>query len=179
MKIKGIIAVKLVLIIAFGFYYTCSLTNYFVNSRIPTGSEWIKSSIKYVEHIVEASRATGVNPALVAAIISVESNFKPDARSCAGAKGLMQINDITARYLKVKNIYDPRTNIHAGVSYLSELSEMFDNRTELVLAAYNAGPGAVKRFRGVPPYKETRKYVEKVMKMFHMYKAHPELSRYI
>lgn len=168
MKTKLIIFVKLVLIASFGFYYGHSLEQNFL--QLP--------SIKYIEHIIEASRSTGVNPALIAAIVAVESNFNPKARSYAGAKGLMQINGVTARYLKIKNLYDPKTNIAAGVGYLSQLSEMFNGDVNLMLAAYNAGPGAVKKFGGIPPYKETRNYVKKVLELFHFYKAHPDLSQY-
>ena len=160
----------------FGFYLRYTVQNH-INSIVVEPLRG--TSIKYIEHIIEASAKNGMDPALVAAVIAVESNFKPTARSYAGAKGLMQINNVTARHLKVKDIYDPKTNINAGVYYLSELSEMFSGKTELMLAAYNAGPSTVKKFKGVPPYKQTARYIQKVMNLFHIYKSHPDFDEYI
>lgn len=176
MRKKIAIYIKIVMWLAFCLYYTSS-----VNRLIHGHSIGIAklSSVKYFEHIMEASKTHDLDPALVTAIMAAESNFNPNARSYAGAKGLMQINGVTARYLKIKNLYDPRSNIHAGAYYLRELSDRFNGNVTLILAAYNAGPTAVKRFKGVPPYSETRKYVQKVMKFFHFYKSLPEFSEYI
>ncbi len=167
---------KLTLIAAFSFYCARPMKVFLENKGVgPLGV----TSIKYIEHIISAAVTHRIDPAMIAAVVAVESNFNPKARSYAGAIGLMQINGVTARYLKIKNIYDPRTNILAGARYLRELLEKFDGDTKLMLAAYNAGPGAVKRYNGVPPYKETKKYIEKVMNFFHFYKNHPDLSKFV
>jgi len=121
--------------------------------------------------IASAADKYGLHPALITAVIHAESNFKPTARSHAGAMGLMQINGVTAKYLGLKNIFDPNSNIEAGSRYLRELYSQFNGRIELVLAAYNAGPGAVKKYKGIPPYKETKKYVTKVLKLYRYYKT--------
>jgi len=128
------------------------------------------TGIDFSEEIVEAARTHDVHPALVAAVIHAESNFNPKARSHRNAKGLMQINPPTQRYLRVKNIYDPQSNIEAGTRYLKELTKLFGGNIKLALAAYNAGPGAVKKYKGIPPYRETRKYVKKVLGYFDQYR---------
>jgi soluble lytic murein transglycosylase-like protein len=118
----------------------------------------------YAELIAAASQAHGVDPMLVKALIQVESGYRPKARSPKGAVGLMQIMPATAREYKVRNPFDPKANIEAGVKHLRSLLERFGReRTELALAAYNAGPGAVERFNGVPPYRETRNYVARIL----------------
>ncbi|PIR16523.1 MAG: hypothetical protein COV46_08285 [Deltaproteobacteria bacterium CG11_big_fil_rev_8_21_14_0_20_49_13] len=178
MKTKTLIFVKLVFIISFAFYYAHSLKNTYDREVAVNGGN-TPSSIKYIEQIIEASKTHKINPALIAAVIAAESNFKPNARSYAGAKGLMQINDVTARYLKIRNLYDAKSNINAGTSYLSELSNMFGGDLKLVLAAYNAGPGAVKKFKGIPPYKETRRYIKKVMNYMSFYQSHPDIAQSI
>ncbi len=99
-----------------------------------------------------------------------ESNFNPRAVSPVGARGLMQINGITQRHLGVRNVFNPKENIQAGAKYLRELLNMNRGSMRLAIASYNAGPGAVRKFRGVPPYKETRKYVAKVLKFYSSYK---------
>ena len=115
----------------------------------------------YGEVITAISEAHGVNPLLVRALIQVESNYRPRARSLRGAMGLMQLMPATAREYKVRNPYDPKTNIAAGVKHLKGLIDRWG--VELALAAYNAGEGAVKKFNGVPPYRETRNYVSKIL----------------
>lgn len=122
-------------------------------------------------HIRNASQKYMVDPALIEAIIQVESSFRHDAVSSSGATGLMQLMPGTARDLEVYDRYDPRQNIHGGVRYLSELMERFDNNLPMVVAAYNAGPNAVARHKGVPPNKpETERYVKKVMKAYHNFR---------
>ena len=115
----------------------------------------------YCEVITAISEAHGVNPLLVRALIQVESNYRPRARSVRGAMGLMQLMPATAREYQVHNPYDPRANIGAGVKHLKGLIDRWG--VELALAAYNAGEGAVKKFNGVPPYRETRNYVSKIL----------------
>jgi soluble lytic murein transglycosylase-like protein len=118
----------------------------------------------------ESSRAHGVDPKLVHSVIQVESNYDPHAVSPKGAEGLMQLTPPTARMLGVSNTFDPGENIEAGVKYLKYLQDLYkDDR--LALAAYNAGPGAVGKYKTVPPYPETRKYVEKVGQKYDEAKA--------
>lgn len=111
-----------------------------------------------------ASDTYGVARNLIRGIIGQESAGKPHAVSPAGAKGLMQLMDTTARDLGVKNVFNPEENVLAGTRYLKKMLDRFGGDEKLALAAYNAGPGAVDRFGGVPPYVETRDYVEKVLK---------------
>jgi membrane-bound lytic murein transglycosylase B len=116
----------------------------------------------YSALIAAAAETHGVNPILVQAVIQVESNYQPRARSHKGAMGLMQIMPATAREYRVRNAYDPATNIAAGVKKLKGLLDTFKD-TALALAAYNAGEGAVAKFNGIPPYRETQNYVRKIL----------------
>jgi soluble lytic murein transglycosylase-like protein len=117
---------------------------------------------RFDAHIEVAARKHGVAVDLVRAIIQIESGFEPRAVSSKGAKGLMQLMPRTARDMGARNVLDPRQNIFAGVRYLRFLLEMFDGNLTLAAAAYNAGLTNVQRYRGVPPFPETRDYVEKV-----------------
>ena len=116
----------------------------------------------YGEIISSMSEAHGVDPMLVRALIQVESGYRPRARSRKGAMGLMQLMPSTAREYKVRNPFEPKANIEAGIKHLKSLIDKFE-RLDLSLAAYNAGPGAVKKFNGVPPYRETRNYVTRIL----------------
>jgi hypothetical protein len=117
---------------------------------------------RYDSHILAASSAHGVSPDLVKAVIQVESEFDHLAVSSKGAQGLMQLMPFTARRFGVSDSFDPRQNIFGGVQYLRFLLDMFQGDVSLVLAGYNAGENAVTRYKGIPPYKETRGYVQKV-----------------
>ena len=121
--------------------------------------------------IHNAAKKHNVEAALIAAVIHAESHFNPKAQSGVGAKGLMQINAPTQRHLGIVNIWDARENVNGGAKYLKELLKSFDGRIELALAAYNAGPGNVRKYKGVPPFAETQGYVRKVMKLYHSYKS--------
>ena len=114
------------------------------------------------ELIADASRTHGVDPRLVAAVAHRESRFNANAVSPVGACGIMQLMPSTARYLGVNNIFDSRENVFAGARYLRTLLDAFHGDLDLTLAAYNAGPGAVRKFNGVPPYRETQDYVRNV-----------------
>jgi hypothetical protein len=118
-------------------------------------------SINISEMVEKAARDNHVDPLLVHSIIQVESNYNPYAVSPKGAQGLMQLMPPTARDLGVNDSFDPRQNIEAGVRYLKYLQDLYkDDR--LALAAYNAGPGAVQRYKWIPPYPETQDYVNRV-----------------
>ena len=115
----------------------------------------------YGEVISAISEAHGVDPMLVRALIQVESNYKARAKSNKGAMGLMQLMPSTAREYHVRNPYDPKANIAAGVKHLKSLIDRWG--VEMALAAYNAGEGAVRKFNGIPPYRETRNYVSRIL----------------
>ena len=119
-----------------------------------------------VDGLVERhANAASLELKLVRAVIQAESAFNPRARSGKGAMGLMQLMPATASLYGVSDPYDPEQNVRAGTKYLRRMIDSFGS-VELGLAAYNAGPTAVERFRGVPPYPETQKYVEKIMKIY-------------
>jgi len=113
------------------------------------------------DEIAEAAGLWGVDPDLVRAVIEVESAFEPQARSAKGAMGLMQLMPVTARQYGVADPFDPRANIEAGTQHLRSLLDRYD--LSMALAAYNAGAGAVERYGGVPPYRETKAYIRRVM----------------
>jgi soluble lytic murein transglycosylase-like protein len=115
--------------------------------------------------IKEASRRYGLSVALIRAIIRTESAFDPMAVSRAGAQGLMQLMPALSRDLGVKDPFDPRQNIMAGTRYLSSLLADHDGDLALALASYNAGPGNVARYQGIPPFKETQAYVKRITKL--------------
>ena len=118
----------------------------------------------YDEVIDREARRWNVDAAFVSALIRAESNYEPRAVSRKGARGLMQLMPATARRLSVGRPFDPASNVRGGVQYLRELVDRFGSRPELVLAAYNAGEGAVETYGGVPPYRETVAYVNRIMK---------------
>lgn len=124
-----------------------------VNAAVPS---FISSIIS------DAARVHGVDPRLVAAVVRRESAFNPNAMSRVGAAGLMQLMPATAKYLGCSNAFDARQNVFAGTRYLRTLLDAFHGDLDLALAAYNAGPGAVHRYKGVPPYAETRQYVASI-----------------
>jgi Transglycosylase SLT domain len=115
--------------------------------------------------VKRSASAHGVDPLLVESVIKVESNYNPYAVSPKGAEGLMQLTPKTARMLGVSNTFDPGENIEAGVRYLKYLESMYQD-DRLALAAYNAGPAAVAKYKWIPPYRETQEYVEKVGKRY-------------
>ena len=132
-----------------------------VTDEAPAVDPSVLEKTPYGEIIASMSEAHGVNPLLVRALIQVESNYRPKAKSHKGAMGLMQLMPATAREYKVRNPYDPKANIAAGVKHLAKLIET--HGVVMALAAYNAGEGAVKKFGGIPPYRETRNYVAKIL----------------
>jgi hypothetical protein len=135
------------------------------SGRAPAVEAGVLEQTPYGAIIAAVSQAHGVDPMLVRALIQVESNYRPRAKSNRGAMGLMQLMPATARQYKVRNPYDPTANISAGVKHLKGLIDRMDGAVELALAAYNAGEGAVKKFKGIPPYRETRNYVSKILSL--------------
>lgn len=129
-----------------------------------------ESHEQFDELIIEAADRYEVDPALVKAIIMAESGYNPKAVSSRGAKGLMQLMPRTAKALGVEDCFDPKHNINGGVKYLRKLLDRFDGDVRLSLAAYNAGAANVWRHKGVPPYKATRFYIEKVFKYYMRFK---------
>lgn len=126
------------------------------------------SAIPGIETYIEDVAARyGVSKDLIAAIIEAESRYNPRAISPRGAQGLMQLMPETAAILRVSDPFDPRENIDGGVRHLLALMDRFDNNLPLALAAYNAGEKAVIRHRGIPPYRETRQYVKRIMRQLH------------
>ena len=123
----------------------------------------------YNDIIAAASAAEGLGAGLIKAVIHAESAFNPKAVSARGAQGLMQIMPETASLLGVTNVFDPRQNIYAGTRYLAFLLRKYDGNLRLALAAYNAGPGAVEQFNGVPPFSETQQYVQRVLDLKEQY----------
>ena len=131
--------------------------------------KWVSQTHIY-KIIDKAAYLFAVDAALIKAVVKAESNFNPKAVSHAGAMGLMQLMPETADILKVSNPFDPKENIYGGVRYLKKLMKLFDGDVKLSLAAYNAGRSSVLKYGGIPPYKETKEYVKKVLNYFGKYK---------
>jgi soluble lytic murein transglycosylase len=121
------------------------------------------------EYADRFSRANNLSPALVKAIIRAESNGNRFAISRKGAKGMMQLMPFTSKRLKVNDPFDPVENIEGGVKYIKELLGTFGGNVTHAVAAYNAGPAAVRKYGGIPPYQETRVYVKRVMDYYRQY----------
>lgn len=129
-------------------------------------AEFFAEEIPYGGLIYEKAKKYDVDPSLVVAVIEQESRFKPRARSHVGARGLMQLMPRTGRWMGARDLYDPEQNIDAGVKYIKYLDKRFNGDLKKIIAAYNGGEGNVKRYQGVPPFRETRQYVKKVMKNY-------------
>ncbi len=140
-----------------------------------TTPEWEPSNpiLKYLpfaQLIDEAARASDLDPELLHALVETESTYNADARSPRGARGLTQVLPSTAKSLGIEDVHDPKENLRAGARYLKQQLDRFGT-LDLALSAYNAGPTAVRKYRAIPPYKETRKYVPKVIKRYKELKA--------
>ena len=141
-----------------------------VTSRISLG--------EFDEYIDQAAIRYKMPPALVRAVMHAESAFDPNAISQVGASGLMQLMPATAREMYVKDIFDPKDNIEGGVRYLRVLANEFDGDMVKMVAAYNAGPDAVRKYNGqVPPYPETQAYVRKVISLYFQYKTQAQVAQ--
>ena len=130
-----------------------------------------RSSLEIQQSILSAARQNNLDPALIKAVIKVESNFDPKAISTAGAMGLMQLMPGTATDLKVQDPFNPHENITAGVRYLGNMLDRFEGNLTLALAAYHAGENRVKRYGRIPPIKQTHRYVEKVLRAYVDYQG--------
>ncbi|HEY0745097.1 MAG TPA: lytic transglycosylase domain-containing protein [Steroidobacteraceae bacterium] len=138
----------------------------------PHPVDWLARSSQYEHMIRGAALAATIQPALVSAVIVVESGFNPRAVSKKGAVGLMQLRPETARRYGVTDIYDPEQNVRAGARYLSDLIARFGSNLELALAAYNAGEEAVEHYgRHIPPFRETLNYVPSVLRVYQKLKS--------
>lgn len=131
----------------------------------------VRDSSTWDLHIAEAARKYNVPQELVRAIIVAESNFRPEVKSRVGACGLMQLMPNTASAMYVNDLFDPVQNIYGGTRYLRILANQFGGDLVKTIAAYNAGPEAVKRAAGIPSYAETQAYVRKVIKLYKIYKG--------
>lgn len=128
--------------------------------------DYFVKSMPYGDLIHRKAEKYDVDPALVAAVIEQESRFKSRARSHVGARGLMQLMPRTGRWMGARDLYDPEQNVDAGVKYIKYLHKRFDGNLKKTLAAYNAGEGNVKRYGGIPPFRETRKYVKTIKALY-------------
>lgn len=130
------------------------------------------SKSKDIDGLIDTyASKNNLDAAFVKAVIKQESGFQPEVTSHCGAMGLMQLMPATANSMGVKNAFDPEENIMGGTKYLKGLMDRFGGQKELALAAYNAGPGAVQRYGGIPPYNETQNYVKNVMANYNRFKT--------
>lgn len=146
-----------------GLLYGCSDAGYLPYAPHALSPDVIQSLVN------DASAREGVSAALVNAVVMAESAGNPSAISTAGAQGLMQLMPGTSAQCGVTNPFDPEQNVDCGTRYLHDLLERYNNNVELAVAAYNAGPGAVDEYHGVPPYAETRAYVSRVLTAYRDY----------
>lgn len=141
-------------------------------SRGYGGAGGMKAHSSDFDHMLEAAaQRYDLDPALLKAVAQAESNFSPLAVSHAGAKGIMQLMDATARSLGVEDSFDPAQNIDGGARFLRQLLDRYDGNELLAVAAYNAGPGAVDRWGGLPAYSETRTYVPRVLDLMEQFRG--------
>jgi soluble lytic murein transglycosylase-like protein len=165
---KGVAGASAVRTIKYSFMETC----YACGARPGVNFNTLRLNTNaYSTEIAAAARQHGVDEAIVRAIIHAESAFNPNALSRVGAQGLMQLMPATARRFGVGNAFDANQNIAGGVQYLAWLIKRFHGDLSLVAAGYNAGEGAVDKYRGVPPYNETRRYVERVALLAERYRG--------
>jgi soluble lytic murein transglycosylase len=145
---------------------------YKIYIRTYDGSKPVTQYIKDYDDIIhKASKRYGVDVSLIKAVIKAESDFNQHAVSNKGAQGLMQLMPGTADAMDVDDAFDAKDNIHGGTRYLSLMLERFKNDTRLALAAYNAGPERVAEYRGVPPYQETKTFIDRVLNYYRQFNS--------
>jgi soluble lytic murein transglycosylase-like protein len=142
-------------------------------SGAAAGASALPPGVPYGAEITAAAKRHGLDPALLAGLVRQESNFNPTAGSPAGARGLTQLMPATAASLGVTDVTDPAQALEGGAKYLKQQLDTFGGDVTKALAAYNAGPGAVQRYGGVPPYAETQNYVQKVQAFAAAYRGTP------
>ena len=142
---------------------------------VPPSDRSLERFTRYDVFIRQAATLYQIPEELVRAVIKVESDYDPRAVSTAGARGLMQLIPETALRMQIRDSFDPKSNIFAGTRYLRVLANTFNGDLELTIAGYNAGEGAVIRYRGIPPYEETQRYVLKVLQYYHRYRTMNDL----
>ena len=138
--------------------------------KVPARDTSPERYTRYDKYILGASRLYKIPVSLIKAVILAESDFDPRVVSSAGAKGLMQLMPVTARDMGVVNVFDPRENIYGGVRFLRVLANMFNGDLVLTIAGYHAGPGSIRKYRGIPPYKTTHQYVRAVLWRYYRYR---------
>ena len=139
-----------------------------LNTKVENKQNPTKTSRAEIDNLItKYADKNGLDEDFVKAVINQESGFNPNATSHCGAMGLMQLMPATAQGLGVTNAYDAEQNIEGGTKYLKGLMDRFGNDKQLALAAYNAGPNAVKKYDGIPPYEETQNYVKKIMNIYN------------
>ncbi|MBK3494904.1 lytic transglycosylase domain-containing protein [Viridibacillus sp. YIM B01967] len=147
-------------------YNPSPLTQELTGFNAIPGPTSVTSNKQYDAIIKKASETYGIPEKLIKSVIKQESNFNNSVVSHAGAAGLMQLMPGTAKFLGVSNVHDPEQNIMGGTKYLKQMLDKFGGNTRLMLAAYNAGPGNVSKYGGIPPFKETTNYVTKIMNTY-------------
>ena len=156
-------------------YSTRKLGSISFSGKWPGYSNSSYKNVRYHKQIDYWGKRYNIDPNLIKAIIRAESGFDRYAVSKKGAQGLMQLMPDTAREMRVSDPFNPEQNIAGGVRYLKKLLKMFNGDLVLSLAAYNAGPTAVSRYNNVPPYKETRNFIKRVLKYNHIYRKEAAL----
>lgn len=157
-------------VITYTSCYACS---------IKSNIDWYNTKLhlnEFTDTIVQAASLYNVDAAFIRAVIHAESAFNPLARSSKGAMGLMQLMPGTAKDMGVTNTSDPQQNIHGGVKYLASLLQTFNGNFTLAAAAYNAGPSAVAKYSGIPPYEETKTYVKRVNILLARYRSRMDVA---